>query len=75
MLLYIAGIIVFPVGWKAPQVQSVCGSDTYKLGHCKLGWAFIVIIVGTGIGVIASFMSWTPVLKKKKNRDELPYAI
>ena len=75
-MCYVAGILVFPVGWGAKGVQSVCGTDagTYTLGDCSVGWAYIVIIIGTGIATTALIMSWTPLLKRKS--DENPsYAI
>jgi hypothetical protein len=75
-LLYISGILVFPVGWGVPQVQEVCGdSDLYHPGRCTLGWAFIIIIIGTFIAIIATTISWTPVLKRKADRNSSSYTI
>ncbi|XP_011402532.1 PREDICTED: lipoma HMGIC fusion partner-like [Amphimedon queenslandica] len=71
VLLYIAGILVFPVGWNSPRVTSLCGlnSGLYKLGDCRIGWAFIVIIIGTAVALVAAILSWTPLIKREKDRS------
>lgn len=76
VLCYIAGIVVFPVGWDAKGVRSVCGdgADVYSIGNCSIGWAYIIVIIGTGVGVAAVCMSWTPLIKRKTDEDS-PYAI
>ena len=68
--------MVFPVGWNSDEVKSICGSKSniYNFGNCTLGWAFIIIIVGTGVALAAAIMSWTPLLKRKKDREP-SYAI
>ena len=84
VLLYIAGILVFPVGWNSSQVTSLCGpsSGLYKLGDCRVGWAFIVIITGTAVALVAAILSWAPLLKRKKDRSrrrsndlQVPYTV
>ena len=42
----------------------------YSIGNCMLGWAFILITAGTAVALVAAFMSWTPVLKRKKDRQQ-----
>lgn len=77
VLLYVSGILVFPVGWDRPQVKEVCGtsSSVYNIGNCTVGWAFILIIIGTVIGIIATCISWTPVLKRKKDERRTSYTL
>ena len=72
-----AGVLVFPVGWNAEGVESVCGRNVgvYSLGNCSVGWAYILIIVGTGVGLAAACMSWTALFKRKTDDDDSPYAI
>lgn len=76
MLSFVSGVLVFPVGWDAKGVRSVCGEDAgvYAIGNCSIGWAYIIIIIGTGLGLAAVCMSWTALLKRKNDEDS-PYAI
>ena len=76
MLCYLAGVVIFPVGWDVEAVKSVCGPEAgvYSLGDCEIGWAFIIILVGTAVAIAAAIMSWTPLLKRKKD-DEHSYAL
>ncbi len=71
VLCYISGILVFPVGWDATDVQSICGTKAgiYDMGNCSIGWSYIVIIIGTGIAMTAMAMSWTTLLKRKSDGD------
>ena len=61
---------MFPVGWNSEQVVRLCQSDIYNIGNCKLGWAFILIAAGTGVALVGAVMSWTPALKRKRDRRQ-----
>ena len=73
MVLFIVSIVVFPSGIGSDSVQhpQLCGSnaDSFKLGDCTVGWAYILTIVGTGIGVVAASLSWTACYWKEKNKE------
>jgi len=47
-LFMFLGCIIFPAGWNDPDVITICGSksDRYVLADCKVGWAYILAIVG-----------------------------
>ena len=55
----------------------LCGptAGSFKLGDCEIGWAYIVIIAGTAIGIVAVLMSWTPAKWKTKDNDRDSYTI
>lgn len=58
---------IYPSGWGSVEFQQVCGSEAnlYKLGHCKLGWAFFVFASGTGLAFICAALSMTDLSKSE----------
>ena len=72
VILFIAGLLVFPAGMDVPQVQELCGrnSGRFNLGNCELGWAYIVICFGTAMGLIATALAWTPVRWRDRDREQ-----
>lgn len=63
--------MVFPAGIneyvKHPEL---CGpsASSYEVGECSIGWAYILTMVGTGTGAVATGLSWTPGRFKEKHR-------
>jgi hypothetical protein len=45
----------------------------YDIGDCQLGWAFYLIIIGTVIALVASFLSWSTI--RWRDKDDEPYTI
>jgi len=72
VLLFVVSLILFPAGWDAPEVQLLCGTETdsYNLGNCRIGWAYILTIGGTVIAAVAASLSWCT--KKHKDFYDLP---
>lgn len=72
VFLFFISIIVFPAGIDAEDVRhpDMCGpsAGSYKLGSCSVGWAYILVMVGTGVGSIAAGLSWTPGRWKEKHK-------
>jgi hypothetical protein len=41
------GCIIYPAGWSDSNVKDICGdSDQYVISNCKVGWAYILAMVG-----------------------------
>lgn len=77
VFLCLVAVVLFPSGLDNDKVQhpNLCGdsASAYNLGDCKMGWAYITVIVGTALGIVAVMMSWTPVMwKKRDNRASYP---
>ena len=58
---------IYPSGWGSVEFKQVCGDEAnfYKLGHCKLSWAFFVYVSGTGIAFMCAALS-ARVAKQRK---------
>ena len=73
VVLFIISIVVFPSGIGSDGVRhpQLCGSSagSFQLGDCTLGWAYILAVVGTSIGVVAAGLSWTACYWKEKNKE------
>ena len=75
-ILFVISIIVFPAGMGVNPVQELCGPESgkFRLGDCSLGWAFILIIIGTLLALVAMVMSWTA-LKWRDKEDHDSFSI
>ena len=75
-MLYVIGVITFPAGWDAEQVLQLCGDGAtkYNPGDCQIGWAYILIISGTAVGLVAAALSFSAGLKRRKVQEPA-YAI
>lgn len=73
MVLFISSIVIFPAGIDNDIVRhpQLCGQSagSFKLGDCSIGWAYILVMVGTGVGVVAVGLSWTPGCWREKHRE------
>ena len=69
VILFITAIVLFPAGMGSNNVKVLCGSSAapYHLGKCSIGWSYILVIVGTGVGVAAAAMSWTTYKWREKS--------
>lgn len=76
VLLYVIGVITFPAGWDAEGVRQLCGDGAakYNPGDCQIGWAYILIIAGTAVGLAAASLSFSAGLKRRKIQEP-SYAI
>lgn len=76
-LLFTVGILLFPAGMNQGEVKVFCGARAgrFKLGDCQLGWAFIIIIMGTGVALVATCMSWCTIRWREKHRDNQRYSV
>ena len=71
VVLFFISIVVFPTGIKnLARHPQLCGSNagSFTLGHCSIGWAYILTMVGTGTGAVAAGLSWTPGKWKERHR-------
>lgn len=61
------GFGIYPSGWGSVEFKQACGKEAnfYRLGHCKLSWAFFLFVVGTGSAFICAVLS-TRAGKQKK---------
>ena len=72
-VLFVVSLVIFPAGMDEPPVRELCGAAAgkYNKADCDIGWAFIVIIVGTVFALIAGvFFSWTTRRWRDKEDDE-----
>ena len=78
VVLVVAGVVLFPAGFAVPQVRSdkLCGSaaDKYSIGACNIGWAYLVVIVGAFIALMASCLSCSTLCWRKRDRNANSYA-
>lgn len=53
------GFGIYPSGWGSVEFKQACGKEAnfYRLGHCKLSWAFFLFVVGTGSAFICAVLS------------------
>ncbi|XP_078380272.1 LHFPL tetraspan subfamily member 6 protein-like [Oculina patagonica] len=60
---------IYPSGWGSVEFKQACGNDAnfYKLGHCKLSWAFFVFVAGTGSAFICAILSTRAGKQKKRS--------
>ena len=51
--------LVYPVGWDAPEVKNICGSDAgvYKTGTCEVRWAYWIAVICTIDAFVLSYLS------------------
>ena len=77
--LFIISIILFPAGLGVPPIKSLCGvnADRFNIGDCSVGWAYIIVILGTFVALVATAMSWTTYRWRDKGDDDDsdPYAM
>ncbi|KAM9846572.1 LHFPL tetraspan subfamily member 7 protein [Aulostomus maculatus] len=53
-----AGLLVYPFGLNSSLVRSFCGdSDIYYAGECKIGWGYMLAIVGVMLTVFLPFFA------------------
>lgn len=52
--------MIYPDGWDADEVKSLCGEDTdkYTIGACSVRWAYILAIMGILDAFILSFLAF-----------------
>ena len=60
VILFAISLLVFPAGFDEFEVREICSqsADSYKLGQCRIGWAYILTIGGTCIAAVAASISW-----------------
>ena len=51
--------LIYPVGWDATAVKAVCGpeADVYKIGSCKVNWAYWIAIICMADAFVLSYLS------------------
>lgn len=73
MVLFFISIVVFPAGIDDDNVRhpQLCGpsAGSFTLGDCSVGWAYILVMVGTGVGAVAVGLSWTPGRWREKHSE------
>ena len=78
VVLFFISIVIFPAGISSDGVRhpQLCGpsAGSFTLGECTVGWAYILVMVGTGVGAVAVGLSWTPGRRREKHSDT-PYVL
>uniref|UniRef100_A0A915EKY5 Uncharacterized protein n=1 Tax=Ditylenchus dipsaci TaxID=166011 RepID=A0A915EKY5_9BILA len=62
------GCVIYPMGWgENPQVVDACGPAVgpYILGECKLGWAYIAMLLGSAITLVCGAISVCAIKDKR----------
>jgi len=69
------GLVSYPAGWDHPEVRGICGAEAsdYKLGNCRIRWAYILAVVAFFDSVILGCLAFTLAGKKVKFVDEPTY--
>lgn len=51
--------LIHPIGWDADPVRAVCGqqADVYKIGKCKVNWAYWIAIICMVDAFVLSYLS------------------
>ncbi|XP_062396489.1 LHFPL tetraspan subfamily member 5b [Sardina pilchardus] len=59
--LMMAGCLIYPDGWDAPEVKRMCGerTDKYTLGNCTVRWAYILAIISILDALLLSLLAFT----------------
>lgn len=76
VILYVIGLILFPAGMDDPVIRTLCeNTAAFQLGNCQLGWAYIIMIVGTAIAIVATILSWSTIKWREKDQDTHSFAV
>lgn len=65
-IFLLTALVIFPVGFDAPEVQSLCGVDSkvYSLGNCSIGWSYVTMgvcsIICCILPVLSHYISHVP---------------
>ncbi|KAK7462009.1 hypothetical protein BaRGS_00038566 [Batillaria attramentaria] len=59
ILIMIAGLLIFPLGFGSTFFRHYCGdfASAYDTGHCLIGWSYMLGIMGTALSVFCPFLS------------------
>lgn len=68
----VSGCILFPTGWGSSYVAGLCGEEAgpYKLGSCKIGWAYYVTMSGTTAILLGACFSAGAGLERSEERQK-----
>jgi len=57
-VLFSMGLVAYPAGWGSPEVVKMCqDSNSFVLGHCKIGGAYWMAVAGTVCTFLASSLT------------------
>jgi hypothetical protein len=59
VLVMIAGLIIYPLGFGSAFVRHYCGSKSvmYQTYDCTMGWSFVLAITGTCLAMFCPVLS------------------
>jgi len=57
LLLFLA-CVIYPGGWSADAVRTICRSDYYDSGDCSIQWAYILAIVAIFDGIVLAVLAF-----------------
>lgn len=72
VLIMLAGLLMFPLGFSTPFFQYYCESTrVFCVGHCRMGWSYVLAITGTALAIFCPVLSnYTDMtFGKDKERD------
>uniref|UniRef100_A0A7E4W477 G_PROTEIN_RECEP_F1_2 domain-containing protein n=1 Tax=Panagrellus redivivus TaxID=6233 RepID=A0A7E4W477_PANRE len=68
-----SGLIIYPAGWDHARVREICDSERYKLGVCRLKWAYIMAFVLVVDQLVLAIMGFVLASKKPANIPEIQF--
>ncbi|XP_076452228.1 LHFPL tetraspan subfamily member 5 protein-like [Babylonia areolata] len=59
VLLLLSGLVMFPLGFSTPFFQYYCGdgAGVFCLGHCRMGWSYVLAITATALAMFCPVLS------------------
>ena len=66
-------VVVFPMGFSAPEVREVCGPNarSYSLGECGVRWAFLLAIIAVVDAVVLSALAFVLGTRSISSRHQI----
>lgn len=58
--------VIYPAGWDAPEVVSVCNSSAYDSNRCYILWAYILAIVAIFDAIVLAILAFVLAYKRVK---------
>ncbi|KAL0279230.1 UNVERIFIED_CONTAM: hypothetical protein PYX00_000837 [Menopon gallinae] len=71
-LFLIVGVLTYPAGWDAPEVQQICGptASSYHLGECGIRWSYLLAVIGCFDALILSSLAFILATKHVKLQSD-----
>ena len=58
VLLLVSGLVMFPLGFSTAFFRYYCDSSgAFCVGHCRMGWGYVLAITATALAVFCPVLS------------------